>query len=595
MGSRLGICGSRLVALSHGTLALVIGLAPTVATVTLVHDVLPSHPPEILSWAVLAGTLALATVILGHPLASQLRATIGLRRIAAIGAGVAAGVAHAASGPSRLLRSPIGPVEQLAWILGEEDNAQIVGVAREMITAGPGGAELSAQYGTGFMVLPTLVQRITGPRGDATDARLLAVEAFTLSVVLAILILGLAMFLLSISIARTTNVPTILGLVVTAMAALGATTAAFAVAVFMPMRTGFLTLVWSIAWVALMVALAAAGTHRLSVTPRAFIAAQLLVLTLLVLRSWPFLIAAALPPLLLALRDAPLDRMRSSLRRRWYVVLALVTVGVIATVPYIRESAVGEVLSYGREALTVGGSGIFADRAAIFATACGVLLAVVMLGWTDRGERWFGVPAGSRVLLVLGVPGAAWLSWVGLKVAAAALTSGELNYAGWKLFYAAVAIAAVTGLPALVGTTSVASPAPRLLGPVLIGGLLLTSSTAQTASDWWERTAPRTPPHAIAAIDAVRASSVDLPIRCTPQPGAAATDGARWAAYYCVRWMEDAFNEERFHGHRFTFLDTTDPTFEDAVRIAREQDASRYTFAYPMTVGPGWFGWDGVS
>jgi len=251
-------------------------------------------------------------VILGHPLASQLRATIGLRRIAAIGAGVAAGVAHAASGPSRLLRSLIGPVEQLAWILGEEDNAQIVGVAREMITAGPGGAELSAQYGTGFMVLPTLVQRITGPRGDATDARLLAVEAFTLSVVLAILILGLAMFLLSISIARTTNVPTILGLVVTAMAALGATTAAFAVAVFMPMRTGFLTLVWSIAWVALMVALAAAGTHRLSVTPRAFIAAQLLVLTLLVLRSWPFLIAAALPPLLLALRDAPLDRRHSS-------------------------------------------------------------------------------------------------------------------------------------------------------------------------------------------------------------------------------------------------------------------------------------------
>jgi hypothetical protein len=62
--------------------------------------------------------------------------------------------------------------------------------------------------------------------------------------------------------------------------------------------------------------------------------------------------------------------------------------------------------------------------------------------------------------------------------------------------------------------------------------------------------------------------------------------------------MEGAFNADRFHGHRFAFLGTEEPTFEEAVRLAREQDASRYTFAYPMTVGPGWFGrngWDGAS
>jgi len=576
-------------------LALLIGLAPTVATVTLLHDLLPSHPPSVISWLVFAGTLVLTTVWLGHPLATRLHVTAGLRRITAIGAGVVGATAHAALGPARLLRSPSGPMEQLAWILGEEDNAQIVGVAREIITVGPGGAGLSTQYGTGFMVLPTLLQRTVGLQPDVSDPRLLAVEAFTLSVVLAILTLGLAMFLLATLTARATMAPTPVGLLVSGVASLGATTAAFAVAVFLPMRTGFLTLVWSIAWVSLMVVLSAAGTHRLGVAPRVLIGIQLLVLTLLVLRSWPFMIAAALPPLALALRGVPIRDALNLLRRRWHVVLTLTVLGIIATVPYLRDSAVGEVLSYGRAALTVGGSGIFADRAAIALTAAAVLLASLMIERLDREERRTALPGGPMALLVVGVPGAVWLSWVALRLTAAALTGGELNYAGWKLFYAAVAIAAVTGLPALAGATSASSRGSALLGPVVIGGMLLASPTAQTAIEWWERTAPRTPPHAIAAIDAVRASSVDLPIRCTPQPGTAATESARWAAYYCVRWMEDAFNEDRFHGHRFTFLGTEEPTFEEAVRRAREQDPSRYSFAYPMTVGPGWFGWDGVS
>jgi hypothetical protein len=176
------------------------------------------------------------------------------------------------------------------------------------------------------------------------------------------------------------------------------------------------------------------------------------------------------------------------------------------------------------------------------------------------------------------------------------LTDGELNYAGWKLFYATVSVAAVVGFAALIGSSVPDWSWTPGVARTIVGAELLTSSvTVETSREWWERTSPRTPPHAIAAIDAVRASSVDLPIRCTPHPGTAATDGARWAAYYCVRWMEDAFNESRFHGHRFTFLDTTDPTLEEVVRLAREQDPSRYTFAYPMTVGPGWFGWDGVS
>jgi hypothetical protein len=67
------------------------------------------------------------------------------------------------------------------------------------------------------------------------------------------------------------------------------------------------------------------------------------------------------------------------------------------------------------------------------------------------------------------------------------------------------------------------------------------------------------------------------------------------AAYFCARWVEDAFNEDRFHGHRFTFLNTPDESFEEAARTALDENGDRYRFAYPMTTGPGWFGWDGAS
>jgi hypothetical protein len=582
---------------TRALLALTIALAPAVGLLALVHDVLPAHPRPLVSWAIGAIALTASLVLIGRPLAQCVAIELGLRRTVAIGLGVMSAVAYHGLAPARLLVSGSGVVEQLAWILGEEDNAQIVGVAREVIIQGPAGAELSLQYGTGFMVLPTVLQRLLPALAADDDARLAAVSAFTLSVVLAILLLGLAMFLLGVLVPRSTERPSVGTLILASIVTGGATAAALAVAVVLPMRTGFLTLVWSIAWVGLVAAMTAAAAHRLTPITRAFLAVQVLVLTLLVIRSWPFLIAAVLPPVALLLRPLPWRTIRSMLRRWWFVAVLAVAGIIGVTLPYLLDSAVGEVLSYGREALTVGGSGIFADRAVVVGITLGVLAAIPLLlrhrGSDPNGSRAISI---DRIGVVVGIPLAVWLSWVALKVAAALLTGGELNYAGSKLLYAAVAVGAAVTLPSLAGMTSATrSPLLRLAAPAALGALIATSSTVQTSAEWWDRTAPQSPPHAVAAIDAVRASSVDLPIRCTPQPGAAATDGARWAAYYCVRWMEDAFNTERFHGHRFTFLNADGPTFEEAVARARAEDPSRYTFAYPMTVGPGWFGWDGMS
>jgi hypothetical protein len=581
---------------TRALLAVTIALAPAVGLLALVHDVLPAHPGSVVSGAIGAISLAASIMLLGRPLAQRVAIELGLRRTVAIGLGVASAVSYHALAPMRLLTSGSGVVEQLAWILGEEDNAQIVGVAREVIIQGPAGAELSMQYGTGFMVLPTVLQRLLPALAADDDARLAAVSAFTLSVVLAILLLGLAMFLLATLVPRSSERPGVGALLLVSVISGGAAAAALAIAVVLPMRTGFLTLVWSIAWVGLVAAMTAAASHRLTPVTRAFLAVQVLVLTLLVIRSWPFLIAAVLPSVALLLRSLPWPTIRSALRR-WWPVAVLAAAGIIgAALPYLLDSAVGEVLSYGREALTVGGSGIFADRAAVVGITLAVLTAVPMLLRHRESADGSRAIAVDRLGVVVGVPLAVWLSWVALKVAAALLTGGELNYAGWKLFYAAVAVGAVVTLPSLAGMSSVTrSPLPRVAASAALGALIVTSVTVQTSADWWDRTAPQSPSHAVAAIEAVRASSVDLPIRCTPQPGAAATDGARWAAYYCVRWMEDAFNTERFHGHRFTFLNAEGPTFEGAVARARAEDPSRYTFAYPMTVGPGWFGWDGMS
>jgi hypothetical protein len=568
--------------------SLAVGSTVTLSLGALVHDLVPAHPPIIVSWVLVAAVLLASSATLGTQVAATVRARLGAARALTTMAGMTAATAFAAMAPARLLRAGNGPVEQLAWTLGEEDSAQIVGIAREMMTMGPAGGELAGIYGTGFMVAPVTLMRMLG-LAAGEDPRLAAVYAFTLSVAMASIAFGLAMLLLALTTGRSSARTARLSLVTAFLAALFGGVVAQSFVVFLPMRTGFLSLVWSMAWLVLAASLAAIELDHPTRVAQVLLVAHVIAATLLVVRSWPFLLAAALPPLLLVLRPLPWQRAVAGLRsRRSFGVIALLLLAVAAW-RFLTSSLFGEVLSSGREALTIGASGIEADRLAIRLVTVAILLAglAILASGVDR------VP---RVAIVVGVPGALLLSWSGLKVLALLLTDGELNYAGWKLFYATVSVAAVVGFAALAGSSIPdRSWTPGVAGTILGVVLLTSSGTAGTSREWWDRTAPRTPPHAVAAIDAVRASSIDLPIRCTPQPGTAATEGARWAAYFCVRWMEDAFNEDRFHGHRFTFLGTEEPTFEEAVRRAREQDPSRYSFAYPMNVGPGWFGWDGVS
>jgi hypothetical protein len=585
----LVVTALRSAVLRDTPVAMVVGAAAALSMFAALHDVAPSNPPAIVSWLALAGLWATASAILGTRVAATARMRFGTRRIAAVLTGSSIATGLAAWGPARLLLPGRTPVEQLAWTLGEEDSAQIVGIAREMIMTGPGGGELAGIYGTGFMVVPVTFMRMLGLPGGETDPRIIAIYAFTFSVVLAIAAIGLAMALLTLTIGRATTRPGLISLVALVVATALGSVAALSLAVFLPMQTGFLTLVWSMAWLAITASYVAARPKDAGFPFHAVVLLHVTASIYLVIRSWPFLLAATLPPLIIALAPLPWRSLVTVLRARWYLPVGLIAGIALVVWRTLASSLFGEVLSYGREALTIGASGIFADRPAVALVATAVLIsaAVVLRSPTDR---W------SRASIVMGVPGALYVSWVGLKLAAAVLTDGELNYAGWKLFYATVAVGAIVGLAALAGSTVLDRRWSSGLAGTAVGLLLLTSSaTVQTYERWWDRTAPQSPPHAVAAIDAVRASSVDLPIRCTPQPGAAATDGARWAAYYCVRWMEDAFNTERFHGHRFTFLNADGPTFEEAVARARAEDPSRYTFAYPMTVGPGWFGWDGMS
>ena len=111
---------------------------------------------------------------------------------------------------------------------------------------------------------------------------------------------------------------------------------------------------------------------------------------------------------------------------------------------------------------------------------------------------------------------------------------------------------------------------------------------------WTERLKPSSPPHAEAMIEAVRRTTPDLPVRCRPEPGTPVTPTSRWAAYFCVRWVEDALNGSgRDDGERIAMLETSDETFDAIVADATAQGL--YGFAYVIPLGPGWFGWDGRS
>ncbi len=585
--------------------ATIVGIGPAVVTLGVVADLTPRTIPAPAAALLLLAAWTVASGSLGVEIAARLttreRVTDVMLRLGS----VALVTGSMAAALLRLSLPQHGTAVRLAWIIGEEDNAQFVGIAREVLVDGPRGANLAEQYGTAFINLPlTLIGILGGPLATEPDVRLQAVTVFLASTVVAILLTGLAIGLLlalpqhtqmegPASTRRNGGTGTIVSLV----GAIGAgvvTLIGFSLVVVLPMRTGFLTFVWGLSIVLLSAALVATTPPDSSTAARAVLLTHLVGSGVLLLSTWPF-IGTALVPLFLVL----------FLWIRWTALLRVIqerpvlTFGVVggavvllslAVWSFLQWGPAAEVLSYGVELLTVGGSGIFADRAvtrsAIFAAL--VTVAAITLGLRGR----------TRNALLIGFAGpllGAGLLYLGIRLAASLLTGGELAYAGVKLAYGVIALAIVLGL------TGVSSYSARLGTPsvvlvlVLVVGLHQVSATASLHSDWWSRNFQPESPHAQAAIEAIRATSVDLPIRCLPSPGALVTDRTRWSAYFCALWMEDAFNEGRFNGRRFDLLNAPGPTFEETISRIESENQSEYLFAYRMTMGRGWFGWDGSA
>jgi hypothetical protein len=126
---------------------------------------------------------------------------------------------------------------------------------------------------------------------------------------------------------------------------------------------------------------------------------------------------------------------------------------------------------------------------------------------------------------------------------------------------------------------------------VLLTVALTGSSTVAFSREWDDRLAPNEPAYAVNVVRTIEQTSIDVPIRCLPRPGTGVSATSQWAAYFCIRWMEDAFNVDRFDGFRFSFLGAEGPTFEE--EVAEALLSGRYDFARVLQLEAGWFGWQG--
>lgn len=66
-----------------------------------------------------------------------------------------------------------------------------------------------------------------------------------------------------------------------------------------------------------------------------------------------------------------------------------------------------------------------------------------------------------------------------------------------------------------------------------------------------------------------------------------------WAAYFCIRWMEEGFNEGRFNGNAERFLNAQGDDFSEVVAWILAEQQSENLFAYRLTMGSEWFSWTG--
>lgn len=589
----------RVVGTGRALLAAFVGAGPALVVVGVLHDLPGIALPLPVSGILLLGAWTSTSVLFGSVVASRVASRRALVDVWLRILGVAASTAFVVGALVRLLLPSYSSADRLAWTLNEEDNAQIVGIAREVLVGGPRGAELADQYGTAIINLPLLLLRLGGgPLRSEVDLRLQAITVYVVSTIVVILLAGLAMALIG---ALTHHVhpgphgPRAPGATALALSPLAVGLSAligFSLLVVLPMRTGFLTFVWGLTIVLL-------GAAAVAVTPADAPPAARLVLTvhliaslILLFSSWPFIAPALAPLFLVPLLWVPWKQIRVAVRSRRGPIL----VGVLGAVAVLGSTAfwffrwgpAAEVLSYGIDILLIGASSIVADRAAqrgaMIAIATVAVIVVLTAGKVSRAQ--LGVSLLGPVL-------GGGMLYLGLRGAAALLTDGQLLYSGIKLLYGVIALAMILGL------FGVASQSSRFRAPgVLVSGLLAvvilqSSATANLHRTWWDRTYAGPQPHAEATIDAIRNSSMGLPIRCLPSPGTAVTERTRWAAYFCARWVEDAFNEGRFAGYRSELLEASGDTFEATVEAILTESPNEYLFAYRMTMGPGWFGWTG--
>ena len=583
---------------SQALVATLVGLLPAAILTGAAYDLLGAAPTAPVTMLVLAGVWTIASTTLGADTARAITERgvlldVWARVLAALGV-----TGFIAGALGRLLLPGRSAADRLVWAIWEEDNAQIVGIAREILTDGPRGAELADQFGTAFVSLPLLLTGVLGgPLAGETDPRLQAITVFTVSTIVVIALAGLAMALIAAlphhvhargDHLHARPLATGIGAAATALAAL----VGFSLLVVLPMRTGFLTFVWGLTLVLVGAALVVVAPSDARRSSRLVLLLHLAGVLVLLLSSWPFIAPALAPLLLIPLVWVRWTEVRTSVQRHrggWSAGLlaGLVLLGVVV-LWFSRWGPAAEVLSYGLDILLVNASGIEADRVSIRAAALSIVAAGVLATVAAR--------PGARLQLGLGVVGpvlGGGALYLLLRGAAALFTDGVLNYSGIKLLYGVVTLAAILGL------LSLASAATRWGVPGTVAALavvLVTHQASPTASlhtEWWDRTDLGPHAHVDATIDAIDRTSPDLPIRCLPSPGTVATPTARWAAYMCVRWMEDAFNDGRFGGYRSDLLDNEDPTFEATVERILAESQSDYLFAHRFTMGPGWFGWTG--
>jgi hypothetical protein len=585
---------------SRAALATFVGLAGGLLLLGAVHDAgITAQQPAMIrltfasAWALTTGTLGAAVAL--RPTGRRGIVDVWLR----IGGAMAAG-GFVAGALLRLLLPGRGTADRLAWLLYEEDNAAFVGVAREVLVDGHRGADLAAEFGAAFANLPAALLVIAGgPLSTEGDVRLQAVTLTVVSTIVAISLGTLAMALIGgllhhASTSRTSGSPRSSLWVIAAGPLLtgAATFTALALLVVLPMRTGFLTLVWGLALVAISAALVAVTPPDSSAQVRIIVGMCLLAAGLLLTGSWPF-IGPALVPVLIAVAawlpwNAIVTSARSNPLRTTVVAIGLLVVAGLLGVTLVSSGAAATVIGMGTAALTVQGSLISADRTVITIGMLAVLAVTLLSRRLDRDAR--------RIVLlaVLGPPLGGIALYAGLRIAANILTDGVLGYSGMKLLYAVVVLTVLLGLPAAAALVTRSGTAACALAVVALAVPILNSPTVALQYEWWDRTDRGSEPHAIATVTAIRASSEDLPIRCLPSRETAVTERTRWAAYMCIRWMEEAFNGSGW-GYARSFVEAEGPTFEDVINARIEARPSDYFFAYPFTMGMGWFGWDGTD